>query len=213
MISHICPEPLQNVEDYFSEIENGNLVKYILIDFHDKNPELCDSTMEIGRRIGWYYIIRIRRPKLVVETGVHHGVGALVINCALRRNRHEGYPGAYLGTDISPTSGELLVHPFNEKSSIVIDDSIATLRSLVTPIDLFINNSDHSAEYDVAEYSSIQKKLSMDAMILGDNSHASDSLRHFSEKTKRNFIFFKEEPSNHFYSGAGIGISFKLQSK
>ena len=33
-----------------------------------------------------------------------------------------------------------------------------------------------------------------------------------SEKTKRNFIIFKEEPANHFYSGAGIGISFKLQS-
>lgn len=53
----------------------------------------------------------------------------------------------------------------------------------------------------------------MDAMILGDNSHASDSLRRFSEKTKRNFIFFKEEPSIQFYFGAGIGISFKLQSK
>ena len=131
----------------------------------------------------------------------------------MHRNRNEGYPGQYLGTDISPNSGELLVHPFNEQSSIVIDDSIATLQSLVTSIDLFINDSDHSAEYEAAEYSSIEKKLSMDAMILGDNSHASDSLRQFSEKTKRNFIFFKEEPSNHFYSGAGIGISFKLQSK
>lgn len=213
LISHICHESLQNVEDYFSEIENDNLVKDILIRFRDKNPELRDSTMEIGRRIGWYAIIRIRKPKFVVETGVHHGVGALVINSALHRNRNEGYPGQYLGTDISPNSGELLVHPFNEQSSIVIDDSIATLQSLVTSIDLFINDSDHSAEYEAAEYSSIEKKLSVDAMILGDNSHASDSLRRFSERNKRNFIFFKEEPSNHFYSGAGIGISFKLQSK
>jgi predicted O-methyltransferase YrrM len=210
LISHICHEPLQKVEEYFSEIENDNLVRDILNTFRDKNPELRDSTMKIGRRIGWYAFIRIRKPKFVVETGVHHGVGALVINSALHRNRNEGYPGEYLGTDISPNSGELLVHPFNYKSSIVIDDSITTLESLVTPIDLFINDSDHSAEYEAAEYSSIEQKLSKDAMILGDNSHASDSLRRFSEKTKRNFIFFKEEPSNHFYSGAGIGISFKL---
>jgi len=74
----------------------------------------------------------------VVETGVHHRVGALVINSALHRNLNEGYPGQYLSTDISPNSGELLVHPFNEKSSIVIDDSIATLQSLVTLIDQFL---------------------------------------------------------------------------
>jgi predicted O-methyltransferase YrrM len=210
LISHICHEPLKNVEDYFFEIENDNLVKEILIRFRDKHPELRDSTMEIGRRIGWYALIRIRKPKFVVETGVHHGVGALVINSALHRNRKEGYYGEYLGTDINPNSGELIIHPFNEQCSVVIDDSIATLQSLVIPIDLFINDSDHSAEYEAAEYSSIEKKLSMDAMILGDNSHASDSLRRFSEKTNRYFIFFKEEPFNHFYSGAGIGISFKL---
>jgi predicted O-methyltransferase YrrM len=210
LISHICHEPLKNVEDYFFEIENDNLVKEILIRFRDKQPELRDSTMEIGRRIGWYALIRIRKPKFVVETGVHHGVGALVINSALHRNRKEGYHGEYLGTDINPNSGELIIHPFNEQCSVVIDDSIATLQSLVIPIDLFINDSDHSAEYEAAEYSSIEKKLSMDAMILGDNSHASDSLRRFSEKTNRYFIFFKEEPFNHFYSGAGIGISFKL---
>jgi predicted O-methyltransferase YrrM len=210
LISHICHEPLKNVEDYFFEIENDNLVKEILIRFRDKQPELRDSTMEIGRRIGWYALIRIRKPKFVVETGVHHGVGALVINSALHRNRKEGYYGEYLGTDINPNSGELIIHPFNEQCSVVIDDSIATLQSLVIPIDLFINDSDHSAEYEAAEYSSIEKKLSMDAMILGDNSHASDSLRRFSEKTNRHFIFFKEEPFNHFYSGAGIGISFKL---
>lgn len=210
LISHICHESLQNVEDYFSEIENDNLVKDILISFRDKNPELRDSTMEIGRRIGWYAIIRIRKPKFVVETGVHHGVGALVINSALHRNRNEGYYGEYLGTDINPNSGELLVHPFNEHCSISIGDSIKTLQGLASSIDLFINDSDHSSQYEAAEYSSIEKKLSMNGMILGDNSHASDSLRAFSEKTNRHFIFFKEEPFNHFYSGAGIGISFKL---
>lgn len=106
--------------------------------FVTKNPELCDSAMEIGGWIGWYAIIRIKKPKFVVETGVHHRVGALVINFALHRNLNEGYPGQYLSTDISPNSGELLVHPFNEKSSIVIDDSIATLQSLVTSIDQFL---------------------------------------------------------------------------
>jgi hypothetical protein len=54
-----------------------------LIGFGDKNSELRDSTIEIGRRIGWYAIIRIRKLKFVVETGIHRGIRALVITSAL----------------------------------------------------------------------------------------------------------------------------------
>ncbi len=207
IISHISSTPLFQVEHYFLEFENDHRIKEVFMRFRDNHPELRDSTFEIGRRIGWYALIRIRKPALVVETGVHHGVGALVISSALLRNRVEGFKGEYLGTDINPISGELLVPPFIEGCSIAIGDSITTLESL-NDIDFFINDSDHSPEYEAMEYACIENKLRKNAIILGDNSHASDSLRQFSEKTGRHFIFFKEEPLNHFYSGAGIGISF-----
>ena len=32
----------------------------------------------------------------------------------------------------------------------------------------------------------------------------------FSKENGRKFIFFKEQPLNHWYPGAGIGISFKI---
>jgi len=208
LISHICNEPLEIVENYFTEIESDSKVNGILEEFCSKAPELRDSNMEVGRRIGWYAIVRIMKPKFVVETGVHHGVGALVINSALLKNRNEGHFGKYLGTDINPQSGELLVNPYNQNSSIVIGDSITTLQNVEVDIDLFINDSDHNSDYEAREYSTISDKLSSNAIILGDNCHASDSLRLFSAKTNRHFIFFKEEPFNHFYLGAGIGISF-----
>lgn len=208
LISHVCNEPLEIVENYFTEIERDPKVNGILEEFRSKSPELRDSSMKIGRRIGWYAMVRIMKPQFVVETGVHHGVGALVINSALLKNRDEGHFGKYLGTDINPYSGQLLVNPFNQNSSIVIGDSVTTLQNLEAKIDLFINDSDHNAVYEAQEYSTISKKLSKNAIILGDNCNASDSLRLFSEKTNRHFIFFKEEPLNHFYLGAGIGISF-----
>ncbi len=208
LISHICKQPLEIVENYFVEIESDSMVNEILEEFRSKNPELRDSSMEVGRRIGWYAIVRIIKPQLVVETGVHHGVGALVINSALLKNQDEGHFGKYLGTDINPQSGELLVSPFNQNSSIVIGDSITTLQNLEVNIDLFINDSDHNTDYEAQEYSTILNKLSKNAIILGDNCHVSDSLRLFAKRTNRNFIFFKEEPLDHFYLGAGIGISF-----
>jgi hypothetical protein len=35
-----------------------------------------------------------------------------------------------------------------------------------------------------------------------------DKLALFSRKTGRHFLMFYEKPKNHWYPGAGIGISF-----
>ena len=75
-------------------------------------------------------------------------------------------------------------------------------------MDLFINDSDHSAEYEAREYHTIASKLSDRAVILGDNAHATTSLYDFAMRTNRRFLFFKEEPKGHWYRGAGIGSAF-----
>jgi len=45
-------------------------------------------------------------------------------------------------------------------------------------------------------------------LILGDNSHVTNKLLKFSIENDRNFVLFREEPKDHWYPGAGIGISF-----
>jgi hypothetical protein len=76
------------------------------------------------------------------------------------------------------------------------------------PVDLFINDSDHSAEYEAREYEAIAPLLSENAVILGDNAHVTDKLARFSREQGRNFLMFNERPKDHWYPGAGIGISF-----
>ena len=75
-------------------------------------------------------------------------------------------------------------------------------------MDVFINDSDHSGNYEYQKYLTIKNKISTKAIILGDNSHATDKLLKFSIENERNFILFREEPKDHWYPGAGIGISF-----
>ena len=53
------------------------------------------------------------------------------------------------------------------------------------------------------------KKAIKNSFILGDNSHVADCLTKFSRISNRNFIFFRKT-QNHWYPGAGIGISFKI---
>ena len=164
--------------------------------------------MQVGRRIGWYALVRAMKPNLVIETGVHHGVGALVLASAILRNQAFGVDGKYLGTDINPLAGELLPDSFDGIADVIIGDSLETLRGLRSSrIDIFINDSDHSSSYELEEYDAIWPLLQANSIILGDNSHATDSLRNFSEAKNRRFLFFKEEPADHFYHGAGIGFS------
>ena len=167
-----------------------------------------DRSPSFGRRLGWYAIARALRPRVIVETGVDRGLGSVLLCAALKRNAAEGFAGRYYGTDISPYAGALLAEPWSHYGKILYGDSIASLSKLSEPIDLFINDSDHSAEYEYREYQTVKPLLSERAVILGDNAHANDMLLRFSEENGRRFLFFKEEPRGHWYPGAGIGMSF-----
>jgi hypothetical protein len=93
--------------------------------------------------------------------------------------------------------------------TILYGDSIDSLTALDVTVDVFVNDSDHSAEYEGREYRVIASKLSERAVIIADNAHVTDELLKFSRETGRQFLFFREEPANHWYLGAGIGLSFK----
>ncbi len=167
-----------------------------------------DKPTSFGRRLGWYAIARAMKPRVIIETGVHFGLGSVLLCSALRRNAGEGHPGRYYGTDINPGAGVLLAEPLNQYGKILYGDSIASLRGIDETIDLFINDSDHSAEYEGQEYRLVESRLSPKAIVLGDNSHVTNELFKFSARTGRQFLFFKETPRDHWYPGAGIGISF-----
>jgi predicted O-methyltransferase YrrM len=167
-----------------------------------------DKEPAFGRRLGWYAIARALRPRLIVETGVDRGLGSVLLCAALKRNAEEGFPGRYYGTDLNPAAGALFGEPWSGYGEILYGDSIASLKKLTGPVDLFINDSDHSAEYEYREYQTIKPLLSERAVVLGDNAHVNDMLLRFSEGAGRQFLFFHEQPRAHWYPGAGIGISF-----
>jgi predicted O-methyltransferase YrrM len=170
--------------------------------------ERSDERCEFGRRFGWYAFARTLKPRVIVETGIDKGLGSVLLCAALLRNREEGFPGHYYGIDINPAAGWLLAPPYDELGKILYGDSVATLENLAASVDLFINDSDHSAEYEYREYKAIEPKLSASAVILGDNAHWTDKLAVFSREAGRAFLYFQDEPENHWYPGDGMGISF-----
>ena len=165
---------------------------------------LSDARADFGRRLGWYAFARIMKPDVIVETGVDKGLGAVLLCEALLKNGH----GCYYGTDIDPNAGKMLAGEYRTVGEILYGDSIESIRGLAGPVDLFINDSDHSDEYEAAEYRTVEPLLSRRAIILGDNAHMTDKLALWSAETGRAFSFWKEESQGHWYPGVGIGISY-----
>lgn len=207
VVAAICGVDAGLAESYAREIESDDALRSHLSAALHEEPDLRDSRPEIGRRLGWYLFVRITKPRLVVETGVSHGVGACVLASALIRNAHDGSPGRYLGTDIDPRAGSLFVRPYSDVGNVVIGDSITTLKSIEDPIDVFINDSDHSAVYERDEYEVVKDRLADFSVVIGDNSHTTSELRNFSEGMGRPYLFFREIPRDHWYPGAGLGLS------
>jgi hypothetical protein len=201
--------PLDRIRTYLEEPRNDTVLRqHVLNVLRDRNERVSTLELPFGRRLGWYAIARCLKPRILIETGVERGHGAVLLCAALMRNAMEGVPGRYFGTDIHPRAGWLLTGKYAEVGKILYGDSINSLKTITGPIDLFINDSDHSPDYEYREYQTVKDKLSPRALILGDNAHMTDALMRFSEETNREFLFFREEPKNHWYPGVGFGISF-----
>jgi len=213
-LASILNREYAEISRYFDEIESDEAFRRHIEGLWTTHPHRHRTapTAKIGRRAAWYAIARTVKPAVIVETGVDQGMGAVVLCAALARNAGEGHHGKYFGTDINPQAGYYLKGHFADYGKILYGDSLDSLRSLSEICDLFINDSDHSADYERAEYEAIKPKLSPTAILLGDNSHVTAELAEFSMREGRKFIFLQEEPADHWYRGAGVGISYSTVS-
>jgi hypothetical protein len=209
-VSVVTGENQQKVLGYLREIQDNHELREHIRKAVSQGPArgISDMHARYGRRIGWYALVRAIKPSVVVETGVEKGLGSCVIAAALMKNSQEGFQGKCFGTDINPEAGYLIGEPYSRFSKVLYGDSIESLQKIEAPIDLFINDSDHSAEYEACEYEAVAQKLSPRALVLGDNAHVTDKLLRFAEKTGRSFLFFQEKPKGHWYPGGGIGVAF-----
>jgi predicted O-methyltransferase YrrM len=209
-VSLVTHADVSAIEAYLREpLQDEGLRDLVRRAARERDAQTTDVDCRFGRRLAWYAVVRQCRPRLVVETGVDKGLGSVLLCSALKRNAEEGYPGEYVGTDINPRAGALFQAPYTQYGKIAYGDSIETLKKLEKPIDVFINDSDHSSDYEYREYQVIAENLSPQSIIIGDNCSVTDKLMQFSRETDRHFLYFMDEPDHHWFPGTGVGFSFK----
>ena len=159
--------------------------------------------MHLHRRLGWYALVRELQPECVVETGTDKGLGSVVLAAALLRNGH----GRLITMDINPTAGYLIGGPYAAVTELRVGDSgraWARWRSRSTSS---CTTAGTAATTSWPSTEAVAPRLAEGAVVLSDNSHVMDALPAWAELTGRRFHYFAEEPQDHWYPGAGIGLA------
>jgi hypothetical protein len=196
---------IKQVRAWMQELEDNNYLADHLTKRFSSNPRwrTCAKEPHWARRLGWYAIIRATQPDHVVETGTHLGLGSCVIAAALLQNGH----GRLTTIDIDPEAGYLIGEPWASVIDRHTGSSIEMLGKL-QDVDIFLHDSLHTYDYETREFTAVEPNLRADAIILSDNAHDSAALSDWAERTGRNYLFFKEQPSHHWWPGDGIGTAW-----
>jgi len=209
-IAVVSGHDVSEIEGYVRELESDEALAALLRERTLASPDRHNSDVEprYGRRLGWYALVRATKPRVVVETGVDRGLGTAVLAAALRRNDKEGAPGLVYATDIVPTCGHLFAEPYKTYGRILLGDSVELLKKFAEPVDIFLHDSDHRAEYEWAEFLAIEPRLHPGSIVMSDNSQQTSKLFEFARRLGKSFLYFQDQPKDHWWPGDGIGAAF-----
>lgn len=156
-----------------------------------------------GKRLGWYALTRALRPRLVIETGTHDGLGALLLLRALELNAQDGHPGRLVSFDVNPTAGWLVgEHPLWELRLESSQPGISEVLAAQGALDIFIYDGWHTYAAERADLEAAAAHLSEQGVLLSDDAQVSRALRDVSERLGFDYLEFQEIPIGHFYAGA-----------
>jgi len=205
-VANVAYIDIKTARGYIDEVLNDDALKRHIAEATRTSPRrwLADPSALLGRRIGWYALVRALKPRHVVETGTDKGLGSVVLAAALLRNGS----GRLTTIDNNPASGYLISGAYASVIDRVIGDSVSTLDSL-GDVDFFLHDSDHAAAYERRELETVAGALTADALVLSDNAELTDELADWAEQTQRRFTFFDERPANHWFEGVGIGVAYR----
>lgn len=166
----------------------------------------------LGHRVAWYAVARAVKPRLVVETGIKHGLGALVLLVALEHNAREGSEGRLISFDPDPFSGwvvpDRLRHRWEPIVAATFDALEATLAG--EEVDLFICDTPPDYAIESFEMRTTLRHAAPGIVLIAANGDRTTVLPELAAELGGEYHYFAERPRHHIYPGAGIGLGLGL---
>jgi hypothetical protein len=169
--------------------------------------------IHFGHRVGWYAITRALKPRLVVETGIKHGLGSLILLSALERNAREGFPGRLISFDTDPFSGWAVAERLRENWQPVFASTFDVLDSTLEgqAVDLFICDTPPSYEIESFEMGMAMQHASAQITLIAANGDSTTALPELAAEMGCEYHHFVERPRRHIYPGSGFGLAVQVK--
>jgi hypothetical protein len=103
----------------------------------------------LGRRLSWFVVARLTRPRLVVETGIHDGLGSEALLRALQLNALDGHPGRLVSFDVFADTGWAVAGELRPGWDRVIGSTYDVLEPTLAGrrVDLFVRDTPPAPEH------------------------------------------------------------------
>jgi Methyltransferase domain len=160
----------------------------------------------LGHRLIWYLIARALKPELIVETGIYHGLGSLVLLRALEHNRRQGSPGELISFDINPKAGALV----RTQAQGDWRRLIGSTRELLAPaldgrrVGMFIQDTPHTFENQRFEFGAALAHAAPTVALLDGGGARSQALEQFCGELGGTHHRVPVRSRDHIYPGAEI---------
>jgi hypothetical protein len=155
-----------------------------------------------GKRLAWYALARILRPGLIIETGVHDGLGSMILLRALQRNAEQGAPGRLVSFDVNPNAGWLVgAHPMWELRIESSSDGLPAVLARPQAPGMFVYDGWHGREAELSDLEAVQQRLSPSGVLVSDDAH-SGAMAAVCKRHGLTYHEVAERPARHFYPGS-----------
>jgi predicted O-methyltransferase YrrM len=198
----------EDVERYMRELDDDDDLRAELIarlrSRADREPQ-----PQYGKRALYYCIVRCERPRVVIETGTHDGLGSAVLGRALTRNAAEGAPGELLTFDVNPDAGWLLDEAISGDVLRYVGDARETLPLALAgrSVGVFLHDSVKTGEQESLEFELALRHRGRRIVLITDEARATGVLRELSDRQGGRYASFRERPLRHWWPGNEIGVA------
>jgi hypothetical protein len=208
LLGSILGRPEEELAGYLAELRADEELTASLRKGLKRNRKR-DPDPRLGKRRLIYCAVRAERPRLVVESGVHDGLGTVVILRALRRNAEDGDPGELLGFDINPDAG-WLVDAVGAPGNWTLE--VGDVRKRLEPalsgrrVDLFIQDSLKTLEYESFELETAAAHAGSRLLLYSDDASVTGAISRVCERRGGRSATLRELPLDHYWRGNLLGL-------
>jgi predicted O-methyltransferase YrrM len=191
------------VKKFFTELETQKYPS-------KKKPYPTSYSINSDSRRLLYYLCRILKPKIIVETGVAYGISSAYILKALQKNDFGtlySIDSVFRPWQTEKMIGSVIPKNLRDRWNLVIGKSADELQNLFNGVgktDIFIHDSSHTYRNMMFEFNIALEKMNENGIIISDDILGNDAFYDFTNKNNlKNHIIEVDE-------NVGLGIINKI---